>query len=65
MAVPELSLLENKIILLVAAGRNTCQIAADVGLDERTVDWHIARAHHKLAQIAALHRRVDREASPR
>jgi len=61
VAVSELSLMETKIILLVAAGRNTREIAADLGLDERTVDWHIARARQKLAQVSALQRRVDGE----
>jgi DNA-binding response OmpR family regulator len=32
-----------------------------VGLAERTVDWHIARARRKLEQVSALQRRVDVE----
>ena len=63
MAVPELSLTEKQIVLGLAAGRNTREIAADIGLDERTVDWHIARARRKLEQVAALRRRVDRQIS--
>jgi len=59
VAVPELSLTEQHIVLLLAEGRTTREIAADVGLDERTVDWHIARARRKLEQVSALHRRVD------
>jgi Bacterial regulatory proteins, luxR family. len=59
--VPELSLTEKQVVLLVAAGRSPREIAADVGLDERTVDWHIARARRKLEQVSALHRRVDEE----
>jgi DNA-binding CsgD family transcriptional regulator len=61
VAVPELSLMEKKIILLVAAGQDAREIAAELGLDERTVDWHIARARQKLAQVSALQRRVDGE----
>jgi DNA-binding CsgD family transcriptional regulator len=61
VAVPELSSTEKRVVLLVAAGRSAREIAADIGLDERTVDWHIARARRKLEQVSALHRRVDRE----
>jgi DNA-binding CsgD family transcriptional regulator len=63
VAVPELSLTEKQIVLGLAAGRNTREIAADIGLDERTVDWHIARARRKLEQVSALQRRVDRQIS--
>ena len=63
MAVPELSLTEKQIVLGLAAGRNTREIAADIGLDERTVDWHIRRARRKLEQVSALQRRVDRQIS--
>ena len=63
VAVPELSLTEKQIVLGLAAGRSTREIAADIGLDERTVDWHIARARRKLEQVAALQRRVDRQIS--
>ena len=59
MAVPVLSLTEQRVVLLVAAGRSPGEIAAAVGLDERTVEWHIARASHKLEQVSALHRCVD------
>jgi len=59
VAVPDLSLTEQHIVLLLAEGRTTREIAADVGLDERTVDWHIARARRKLEQVSALHPRVD------
>ena len=39
--VPELSQTEERIVLLVARGRNRQEIAAAVGLDVRTVDWHL------------------------
>jgi len=61
MGVPELSSTEKRVVLLIAAGRSAPEIAAETGLDERTVDWHITRARRKLEQVSALHRRVDRE----
>jgi DNA-binding CsgD family transcriptional regulator len=65
MAVPELSLTEQHIVLLVAAGRGTREIATAVGLDEQTVDWHLARARRKLERVSALQRRVDGEINGR
>jgi DNA-binding CsgD family transcriptional regulator len=61
VAVPDLSLTEQRVVLLVAAGRGRREIAAEVGLDERTVSWHIARARQKLEQVSALQRRIDGE----
>jgi DNA-binding CsgD family transcriptional regulator len=57
--VPELSLTEERLVLLLAKGRTTREIAAEVGLDEQTVDWHLARAGRKLEQASALHKRVQ------
>jgi FixJ family two-component response regulator len=59
LAVPELSPIEKRIVVLVAAGRSMREIAVEAGLDERTVDWHLARARRKLEQIAGLQRCVD------
>ena len=59
MPVPELSLTEERIVLLLAEGRSRHEIATEVGLDERTVDWHLARAARKLEQASALHRHVS------
>jgi DNA-binding CsgD family transcriptional regulator len=56
--VPELSLTEERIVLLLAEGRSTREIAEAVGLDERTVGWHLERAGRKLEQASALHERV-------
>jgi DNA-binding CsgD family transcriptional regulator len=56
--VPELSLTEQQVVSLVAAGRSKREIALRVGVDERTVDWHLARAARKLEGASALHRRV-------
>lgn len=58
MAVPDLSLTEERIVLLVAAGKSMREVATAVALDERTVGWHLARAARKLEQISTLHRRL-------
>ncbi len=58
MPVPELSLTEERIVLLLAEGRSKTEIAEVVGLDERTVSWHLERAGRKLEQASALHKRV-------
>ena len=57
--VPELSLTEERIVLLVAQGRSRREIAAVVGLDARTVDWHLAQANRKLEKASALLDRVQ------
>lgn len=54
MPVPELSQTEERIVLLVAQGRSRREIAAVVGLDTRTVDWHLAQANLKLEKASAL-----------
>jgi len=59
MAVPELSFTEERIVLLLAAGQSRHEIAAGVGLDERTVGWHLAQAARKLEQAARLHQSVQ------
>jgi DNA-binding CsgD family transcriptional regulator len=59
MPVPELSFTEERITLLIAAGRTKPEIATALDLDERTVEWHLARAARKLEQAAALHQRVQ------
>ncbi len=58
MPVPELSLTEERIVLLLAEGRSKREIAEVVGLDERTVGWHLERAGRKLEQASALHKRI-------
>jgi DNA-binding CsgD family transcriptional regulator len=52
--VPELSQTEERIVLLVAQGRSRREIAVVVGLDTRTVDWHLAQANLKLEKASAL-----------
>jgi DNA-binding CsgD family transcriptional regulator len=46
--VPELSLTEERIVLLLAEGRSKREIAEAVGLDEQTVGWHLELASRKL-----------------
>ena len=58
MPVPELSLIEERIVRLLAEGLSKGEIADAIGLDERTVDWHLERAGRKLEWAAALHKRV-------
>jgi DNA-binding CsgD family transcriptional regulator len=56
--VPELSAIEERIVLLLAQGRSRSEIEAAVGLDARTVDWHLAQANRKLETASALLERV-------
>ncbi len=58
MPVPELSQTEERIVLLVVQGRSRGEVAAVVGLDVRTVDWHLAQANRKLEKVSALLDRV-------
>ena len=61
MPVPELSPIEERIVLLLARGRSKHEIAAAVGLDARTVEWHLRRATRKLETASALLQRVQEE----
>ena len=58
MGVPELSPIEERVVVLVAGGRTSEAIAAELGVGTRTVEWHLARARSKLARVAALHEHV-------
>lgn len=58
MGVSALSLVEERIVRLLAEGVSKEEIAEAVGLDERTVDWHLERAGRKLERAAALHKQV-------
>jgi DNA-binding NarL/FixJ family response regulator len=60
MAVPELSAIEQQVVLLVAQGRSRHAIAVELGLSLKTVDWHIARGRRKLERAATLHDRMRR-----
>lgn len=61
--VLELSATEKRIVLLLAGGWSRREVAADVDLDERTVDWHVAQATRKLEKASALNERVRRAVS--
>ena len=60
MAVPELSAVEQQIVLLVAQGRSRRAIGAELGLSLKTVDWQLARGRRKLERAATLHDRMQR-----
>lgn len=62
MAIPELSAVEQQIVLLVAEGRSRRAIADALGLSLKTVDWHVARGRRKLERAATLHERLQAEA---
>lgn len=57
--VPELSAVEEQIVLLLAQGRSERAIADELGVSPKTVEWHVARARRKLARAAALHAHVE------
>lgn len=60
MSVPELSPTEEHIVLLLAAGQSASEIAVGVGLDLRTVEWHLVRAARKLETVSMLQQHVLR-----
>lgn len=62
MAIPELSAVEQEIVLLVAQGRSRRAIADQLGLSLKTVEWHVARGRRKLEQAATLRDRMQAEA---
>lgn len=64
MSVPELSPTEERIVLMLAIGHTPSQIAEGVGLDERTVEWHLLRAARKLETASSLRTHVLRAVGP-
>lgn len=58
MPVLELSATEERIVLLLAAGWSRHEVSVRIGLDERTVDWHVVQAARKLERASALNERV-------
>lgn len=52
--------MEERIVLLLAAGQSASEIANGVGLDERTVSWHLVRAARKLETASTLRQHVLR-----
>ena len=59
MSVPELTPIEKHIVLSVAAGESVEDLAAELGVRARTVEWHLARARRKLERTSSLHDRVE------
>ena len=62
MSVPELSPIEQRVVVLVADGYTKRRIADDLGVSVRTIEWHLARARRKLEQTATLRDRIQRAA---
>ena len=60
MAIPELSAVEQQIVLLVAQGRSRRAIADELGLSLKTVDWHVARGRRRLERAATLNDLMQR-----
>jgi DNA-binding CsgD family transcriptional regulator len=40
--------MEQRVALLVVAGRTNAEVAEELGLSPRTVEWHVSRALRKL-----------------
>lgn len=59
MAIPELSAVEQQVVLLVAQGGSRRAIADELGLSLKTVEWHLARGRRKLERAATLHDRMQ------
>jgi DNA-binding NarL/FixJ family response regulator len=64
VAIPELSAVEQQIVLLVAQGWSRRAIADELRLSLRTVDWHVERGRRKLERAATLRDRMQREEAP-
>jgi DNA-binding NarL/FixJ family response regulator len=60
MSVPELTPTEERIVLLSATGLSAREIASEVELEVRTVEWHLVRAARKLQTATALQQHVQR-----
>jgi DNA-binding CsgD family transcriptional regulator len=58
VSIPELSPIEERIVLRVAEGESVEAIAAEVGVAARTIEWHLAQANRKLERASALLDRV-------
>jgi DNA-binding CsgD family transcriptional regulator len=62
--------IERQVAELVAAGRTEAETAAELGLNARTVEWHLARAARKLGArsrgelAAAVARHFDPQGGP-
>lgn len=61
VSLPDLSLTEQRIASLAAAGVPASEIATSLELDARTVEWHLSRARQKLERAAVLRDRLIKE----
>ena len=43
-----LTQMEQRVALLVVAGRTNAEVAVELGLSPKTVEWHLSRASRKL-----------------
>jgi DNA-binding CsgD family transcriptional regulator len=64
VSVPELSPIEEQVVLRVAGGQTTSAIAGELRLSLKTVAWHLARARQKLERAATLLDRVEAAERP-
>jgi DNA-binding NarL/FixJ family response regulator len=62
--VPELSPVEEQIVLMVSDGQSHEAIAGELGVSVRTVDWHLDRARRKLELVVTLRDRVHTASEP-
>jgi DNA-binding CsgD family transcriptional regulator len=58
MTIRVLTPTEERVAELAAAGRGSAEIADELGLSPRTVEWHLSRVYRKLgvrsrAELAA------------
>jgi DNA-binding CsgD family transcriptional regulator len=58
VAHPDLSLTEQRVAQLAAAGRTIREIATQLALRDSTVAWHLDQARRKLERAVALHSRL-------
>lgn len=48
MTIRGLTPAEEHVALLAAAGRSNAELAAELGLTVKTVEWHLSRVYRKL-----------------
>ena len=64
MPVPELSSIEEQIVLRSAGGETAGTIAGELRLSLKTVEWHPARGRRKLERAAMLLDGIEATAAP-
>ena len=60
MPISDLSLIEERIVRLVLAGRGLDDVAAELGTGRPLVSWHLSQACRKLERVSGLHARLTR-----